>query len=258
MFLCIATSALSRHPRCCQPQLRKAYQKGAKLHGTLKAKGEQYFVDVLTTAPFSAYFTKATAAKFYDHFRYGILHQAETKSSSKVRRNGQLVQWPTYRLQQTLIGGLLRPATIGLATRREQQHCAGTNMWLTSSGAHSSRTPYPISATESRAMLSRVPSHHHPGSACPPRWSMCYGVCSTLRSVTYSSVVSAASICARPSTCSSSGQAYLSCRSCLPTHSDVSTGGCELAFSILPRVYVIEPSTHIGDWYIIEESNLGN
>jgi hypothetical protein len=45
-----------------------------------------------------------------------------------------------------------------LATRREQQQCAGTTMWRTSSGAHSSRTPYPISAMESRAMLSRAPS----------------------------------------------------------------------------------------------------
>jgi hypothetical protein len=48
-------------------------------------------VDFLTRTPFSGYFTKATAAKFYDHFRRGILHQAEIKSSSKVRRNGQLV-----------------------------------------------------------------------------------------------------------------------------------------------------------------------
>jgi hypothetical protein len=52
---------------------------------TPRRKGEQYFVNFLTTAPFSSYFTKASAAKFYCHFRCGILHQAEIKASSKVR-----------------------------------------------------------------------------------------------------------------------------------------------------------------------------
>src|SRR5271165_4036004 len=61
---------------------------------------------------------------------------------------------------------------------------------------------------------------------------MSYGASSTSPSATCSSVVLAPSICARPSTFSSSGQAYWSCRSCLPTHSDGSTGGCEPAFPI--------------------------
>ena len=54
-------------------------------------RGEQYFVDFLTTAPFSSYFTKASAAKFYCHVRCGILYQAEIKASSRVRRVGPLV-----------------------------------------------------------------------------------------------------------------------------------------------------------------------
>ena len=53
---------------------------------TPRRKGEQYFVNFLTTAPFSSYFTKASATKFYCHFRCGILHQAEIKAISKVRR----------------------------------------------------------------------------------------------------------------------------------------------------------------------------
>ena len=46
-----------------------------------------------------------------------------------------------------------------------------------------------------------------PGLACPLRWSMSRGASSTLPSATCSSVVSAASICARPRTCSFSGRA---------------------------------------------------
>jgi hypothetical protein len=61
------------------------------VHETPRRRGEQYFVNFLTTAPFFPYFTKASAAKFYCHFRCGILHQAEIKASSKVRRVGPLV-----------------------------------------------------------------------------------------------------------------------------------------------------------------------
>ena len=74
---------------CLLIETLQQFREGAD--ETPRRKGEQYFVDFLTTAPFSAYFTKATAAKFYDHFRCGILHQAEIKSSSKVRRVGPLV-----------------------------------------------------------------------------------------------------------------------------------------------------------------------
>jgi hypothetical protein len=74
---------------CLLIETLQQFREGAD--ETPRRKGEQYFVDFLTSAPFSPHFTKATAAKFYDHFRCGILHQAEIKSSSKVRRNGQLV-----------------------------------------------------------------------------------------------------------------------------------------------------------------------
>jgi hypothetical protein len=71
---------------CLLIETLQQFREGAD--ETPRRKGEQYFVDFLTTAPFSAYFTKATATKFYDHFRCGILHQAEIKASSKVRRVG--------------------------------------------------------------------------------------------------------------------------------------------------------------------------
>jgi hypothetical protein len=58
---------------------------------TPRRKGEEYFVNFLTTAPFAAYFNKAGASTFYDHFRCGILHQAEIKGSSKVWRVGPLI-----------------------------------------------------------------------------------------------------------------------------------------------------------------------
>lgn len=58
---------------------------------TARRKGEEYFINFLTTGPFSAYFTTASASKFYEHFRCGILHQAEIKETSKVWRVGPLV-----------------------------------------------------------------------------------------------------------------------------------------------------------------------
>jgi len=58
---------------------------------TPRGKSSKYFELFLTTAPFSNHFTKVSAAKFYDHFRCGILHQAEIKASSRVWRVGPLV-----------------------------------------------------------------------------------------------------------------------------------------------------------------------
>jgi hypothetical protein len=49
-------------------------------------------------------------------------------------------------------GRLQSPATIGFGAGKEQQ-CAGTTLWRTSSGAHSSRTACPILAMGSRARL---------------------------------------------------------------------------------------------------------
>lgn len=58
---------------------------------TPRRKVEGYFVNFLTTPPFRAYFTKTSASMFYQHFRCGILHQAEIKGSSRVWRVGPLV-----------------------------------------------------------------------------------------------------------------------------------------------------------------------
>jgi hypothetical protein len=52
----------------------------------------------------------------------------------------------------------------------------------TSSGARSSQTRFPISATGSRAIRSRVRSPHRPGRALPPRPAISSGGSSTLRS----------------------------------------------------------------------------
>ena len=78
---------------------------------TPRRKGEQYFVNFLTTAPFSSYFTKASAAKFYCHFRCSILHQAEIKAISKVRRVGPLVA-PTPDGKGLIINRKLFHATL--------------------------------------------------------------------------------------------------------------------------------------------------
>lgn len=58
---------------------------------TPRGKNGLYFERFLTSLPFSMHFDKTKAEKFYDHFRCGILHQAEIKVSSKVWRVGQLV-----------------------------------------------------------------------------------------------------------------------------------------------------------------------
>ncbi len=94
---------------CLLIETLQQFREGAE--ETPRRKGEQYFVDFLTTPPFSTYFTKATAAKFYDHFRCGILHQAEIKASSKVRRNGQLVA-PTTNGKGLIINRKLFHATL--------------------------------------------------------------------------------------------------------------------------------------------------
>lgn len=51
------------------------------------------FVDFLTTSKhFSPHFNPATAEIFYDHFRNGILHQAETKDMSRIRDVGPVIR----------------------------------------------------------------------------------------------------------------------------------------------------------------------
>ncbi len=94
---------------CLLIETLQQFREGAD--ETPRRKGERYFVDFLTTAPFSAHFSKATAAKFYDHFRCGVLHQAEIKSSSKVRRVGPLVA-PTADGKGLIINRKLFHATL--------------------------------------------------------------------------------------------------------------------------------------------------
>jgi hypothetical protein len=55
-------------------------------------KCREYFENFLTQTSFGEHFSNSTAAKFYDQFRCGILHQAEIKKTSKVHRSGALVQ----------------------------------------------------------------------------------------------------------------------------------------------------------------------
>ena len=58
-------------------------------------KGGEYFKRFLTQTSFKVHFDAETAAKFYDQFRCGILHQAEIKKDSKVWRVGKLVDATT-------------------------------------------------------------------------------------------------------------------------------------------------------------------
>jgi len=55
-------------------------------------KSREYFVRFLTDTAFAEFFTKERAIIFYEHIRCGILHQAETKESSKltIREHAQL------------------------------------------------------------------------------------------------------------------------------------------------------------------------
>lgn len=78
---------------------------------TPRGKSGKYFELFLTSASFSTHFTRSSAAKFYDHFRCEILHQAEIKSSSKVRRVGPLVA-PTPDGKGLIINRKLFHATL--------------------------------------------------------------------------------------------------------------------------------------------------
>ena len=68
---------------------------GAFIKGRTKTKGESEatFCEFLTTRPlFKNEFTPDLAARFYDEFRCGILHQAEIRGDSKVWSVGPLLQ----------------------------------------------------------------------------------------------------------------------------------------------------------------------
>lgn len=58
-----------------------------------KGKVKKAFVKFLTTTTsFNQIFSKKTASIFCDHFRNGILHQAETKANSRIRAVGPAVR----------------------------------------------------------------------------------------------------------------------------------------------------------------------
>ncbi len=58
---------------------------------TPRRSGEAYFTSFLTGRYFGSGFDANTAALFYTTIRCGILHQAEVKASSLVRRTGPVV-----------------------------------------------------------------------------------------------------------------------------------------------------------------------
>jgi len=58
-----------------------------------RGNAKKAFVEFLTTtSSFDSIFTKKTASIFCDHFRNGILHQAETKANSRIRAIGPAVR----------------------------------------------------------------------------------------------------------------------------------------------------------------------
>ena len=61
------------------------------LEQTPDRKPKEYFVKFLTETSFGEWFDEEKATRFYKQIRCGILHQAETKESSKVRICGPLV-----------------------------------------------------------------------------------------------------------------------------------------------------------------------
>jgi len=64
-------------------------------------KSEEYFVRFLTETSFGKFFDRDLAKMFYDQIRCGILHQAEIKGSSRVRKRQQE---PLVRLADDMKG----------------------------------------------------------------------------------------------------------------------------------------------------------
>lgn len=58
---------------------------------TPSGKVEENFISFLTETSFREFFNQDTAKMFYQQFRNGILHQAEVKGTSRIRRTGDLV-----------------------------------------------------------------------------------------------------------------------------------------------------------------------
>ena len=70
---------------CVLIETLQQFRKGVR--STPPREGETFFVDFLTETSFGSYFTtKKMAEKFYQQIRCGILHQAEAKENSRVRK----------------------------------------------------------------------------------------------------------------------------------------------------------------------------
>lgn len=74
---------------CLLIETLQQFKEGTKK--TPRGKGKEYFEKFLTQTSFGRYFNTATAGLYYEHFRCGILHQAEIKKGSKVWKIGPLV-----------------------------------------------------------------------------------------------------------------------------------------------------------------------
>lgn len=73
---------------CLLVETIQQFKKG--VYETPKGKGFEYFEEFLTKTGFKAYFDKKLAMKFYKQIRCGIIHQAETKNSSTIRKADSL------------------------------------------------------------------------------------------------------------------------------------------------------------------------
>ena len=80
--------------RMGRPNLVKAYDRLSK----------QTFIRFLTQRPpFKTYFDETRAETFYDHFRNGILHQGEVKSSGLIRIDTSEMILPTEDDQSLVV-----------------------------------------------------------------------------------------------------------------------------------------------------------
>lgn len=70
---------------CAVIEALEQFRKGAP--STPYRKSREYYKDFFTTTRFKKFFTEKTAAHFYDTVRCGILHQAESKVDSLVKKS---------------------------------------------------------------------------------------------------------------------------------------------------------------------------
>ena len=69
---------------CAVVEALEQFRRGVE--ETPRRKGKEFFQAFLTETRLGSHFTKDTAGLFYDTIRCGILHQAETKADSLVKK----------------------------------------------------------------------------------------------------------------------------------------------------------------------------